>query len=121
MPPRRTPITRRQYRDYMHVRETLADLRIELRCHLAGESFGGIEAVLARRFMADAARLVAREPGGRSLYRLPATGDIPREAMHAALHDVGIALAAFVRAHYDYEPDELWIEGEETGWSADPT
>lgn len=102
-------ITYAQAREHRRLSELLEDMLFALKLQKDAPPAAGMEAVLARRFMADVARLMAREPGGRALLRLPPGAEIPQADLRAALHDADIALAAFRRAHAN--PDE-----DETGW-----
>ncbi|HEV7345893.1 MAG TPA: hypothetical protein VGN60_09725 [Devosia sp.] len=104
-----TPISRRQLREHDRLADVLEDMRFAQKLRQPGRAVGGMEAVLLRRLMADLARFMSREPGGRALLRLPAGGPLDPETVAAALLDAEIALTAFKRAHQDSEEDCCWV------------
>ena len=109
-------ITLGQLREHTRLTEEQRELSFNGKLRSPGAPVDGMEAVLLRRMMADVARLVAREPGGRALLRLPPTGPIGQDVARNALCDAKVALDAFFRVHQHPDPDiEGWymLEGDD--------
>ncbi len=95
-----TPISRRQAAEHARISEALDELLRDI-CVLRDEAAvaDGMLLVLARRIMADTARLVSREPGARAMKRLPAGPGLPAAVVRDTLNDARLALRTFERAH----------------------
>lgn len=106
----KTPIPAYQISEHFRLSQALDDMAFDLSLCQETAPVGGFLAVSARRVMTDIYRLISREPGARSLLRLPAGPQIDRAQMLQVLADARSALASFERAHCD--PDS----SREDGW-----
>lgn len=110
MPDPNSAIPGRQVSEHQRLSDVLEELQFELSLRHDNSPIAGLMAVTARRFMADLYRLISREPGSRSLLRLPPGAEIAPEPFRRALRDAECGLAAFRHAHSD--PDSF----REDGW-----
>lgn len=111
-----TPIPARHIAEHARLVDECERLLDDLSGLRAGAPAEGVLLVLARRAMADVARLVSRDPMGRAIKRLPPGAALPPLALRDALADAGRALDAFRRAHgwNDEETGEsFWLTHEE--------
>lgn len=99
-----------QVSEHQRLSDQLEELQFELSLRRENDPVAGLMAVAIRRFMADIYRLISREPGSRSLLRLPSGAEIAPEPLRRALEDAEAGLSAFRRAHSD--PDSF----REDGW-----
>lgn len=107
---RKSAIPGHQVSEHQRLSEQLEDLQFELSLRRENGPVAGLMAVAIRRCMADIYRLISREPGSRSLLRLPPGAEIALEPLRRALDDAQAGLLAFRRAHSD--PDSF----REDGW-----
>jgi hypothetical protein len=105
-----TPISPRSAIEHRRLEAEVESLIDDVDCLRHGRQVEGTMLVLVRRAMADCARFLSREPGGRSLIRLPPDHSLAPAIAHAALADARLALAAYRRAHA-FDADDLG-EGE---------
>lgn len=117
-----TPISRRQAAEHARITEELEDLCRDL-IVLRSETAAGMLLVLARRIMADTARLVSREPGTRGMKRLPLGSSLPANLVRDTIRDAQLALKVFERAHGLVDEDTgdiIWLTHEQMReWDGD--